>query len=130
MTKNPTTAVLYNSQCPVCNVEIGHYAQYADDAGLPIQFDDLHVDAWTQRGLDSDMAARRLYVHHDGVLTSGISAFLVLWSQMPRYRFLGRLLGLPGIKQLASVVYDHVFAPALYRSHLRRLRKASAGTSN
>ncbi len=130
MDKNRTTSVLYNSQCPVCNVEIGHYARYADEAGLPIRFDDLNIDAWEQQGLDHDTAARRFYVHHDGVLTSGVPAFLVLWAQMPRYRLLGRLLGLPGIRHLASAAYDHVFAPALYRSHLRRLRKSSAATSD
>lgn len=130
MDKDLTTAVLYNSQCPVCNVEVGHYARYAGEAGLPIRFDDLNIDAWEQWGLDFDTAARRLYVHHDGVLTSGVPAFLVLWAQMPRYRLLGKLLGLPVIKQVASAAYDHVFAPALYRSHLRRVRKSSAGISN
>jgi len=130
MDKNIMTSVLYNSQCPVCNVEIGHYARYSGAAGLPIRFVDLNTDAWDQWGLDYDTAARRLYVHQDGVLTSGVPAFLVLWAQMPRYRLLGRLLGLPGIKQLASAAYDHVFAPALYRSHVRRLRKSSADTCN
>ena len=59
---------------------------------------------------------------HEGVLTSGIPAFLVLWAQMPRYRLLGRIVGLPGIKQIAMVTYDHVLAPAIYRWHLRRVR--------
>lgn len=130
MNNNYITAVLYNAQCPVCNVEVGHYARYACKAGLPIRFDDLNIGAWELKGLDYNRAARRLYVHHDGVLTSGIPAFLVLWAQMPRYRFLGRLLGSPGIKQLATVAYDHVFAPALYRSHLRRLRKQATRTGS
>lgn len=124
------TSVLYNSKCSVCSAEIGHYAQYVGEAGLPIRFDDLNIDAWGQWGLDYDKAARRLYVHHDGVLTSGVPAFLVLWAQMPRYRFLGKLLGLPGIKQLASAAYDYIFAPMLYRSHVRRLRKSSVGSAN
>lgn len=130
MKNDLTTAVLYNAQCPVCYVEVGHYERYACEAGLPIRFDDLNIDAWEQKGLDYNTAARRLYVDHDGVLTSGIPAFLVLWAQMPRYRFLGRLLGSPGIKQLATVAYDHVFAPALYRSHLRRLRKQATRTGS
>jgi hypothetical protein len=64
-----------------------------------------------------------LYVLHDGVLTSGIPAFLVLWAQMPRYRALGRIVGLPGFKQIAIAVYDHVLAPLIYHWHLRRVRK-------
>jgi predicted DCC family thiol-disulfide oxidoreductase YuxK len=123
MTKTVTTAVLYNSQCPVCSAEIGHYERYAEEAGLPIRFDDLNAETWDRWGLDHDTAARRLYVQRDGVLTSGVPAFLILWAQMPRYRLLGRILGLPGIRHIASAAYDHVFAPALYRAHLRRLRR-------
>jgi predicted DCC family thiol-disulfide oxidoreductase YuxK len=128
MEKIPKTSVLYNANCPVCNFEIGHYARYADTAGLPIRFDDLNTDARDQWGLDADTAARRLYVLHDGVLTSGIPAFLVLWAQMPRYQLLGRIVGLPGIRQIASFAYDHVLAPVIYRWHLHRLRKQRVPT--
>ena len=123
MENSPKTSVLFNANCPVCNFEIQHYAQYADRTGLPIRFDDLNSDARLRWGLDADTAARRLYVLHDGALTSGIPAFLVLWAQMPRYRWLAGVVGLPGIRQIACAVYDVVLAPAIYRWHLRRLRK-------
>ncbi|MBG1231818.1 thiol-disulfide oxidoreductase DCC family protein [Aestuariivirga litoralis] len=123
MKQAPTTAVLYNARCPVCNFEIGHYAQYAGDNSLPIRFDDLNSEALAQWGLDADTAARRLYVLHQGTLTSGIPAFLVLWAQMPKYKWLVRIVDVPGVKQVASVVYDFVLAPVIYRWHLRRLRK-------
>jgi predicted DCC family thiol-disulfide oxidoreductase YuxK len=123
MEKSCSTSVLYNANCPVCNFEIGHYAQYADQNDLPIRFDDLNSDALAQWGLDADTAARRLYVLHEGALTSGIPAFLVLWAQMPKYKWLARIVGLPVVKQIASVVYDYVLAPLIYRWHLYRLRK-------
>ena len=123
MENTPKTAVLYNATCPVCNFEIQHYARYAGANGLPIRFDDLNTDARGQWGIDADTAARRLYVLHNGVLTSGIPAFLVLWAQMPRYRLLGRIVGLTGIRQVAGLAYDHLLAPVIYRWHLRRLRR-------
>jgi predicted DCC family thiol-disulfide oxidoreductase YuxK len=126
MEKEPETSVLYNASCPVCNFEIQHYVQYAGRNGLPIRFDDLNSDARAAWGLDADTAARRLYVVHDGVLTSGIPAFLVLWAQMPRYRWLAKVVGLPGVRQMASALYNHVLAPAIYRWHLRRLRQQTA----
>ena len=126
MAKTSKTSVLYNANCPVCNFEIQHYAQYADANDLPIRFDDLNSEARAQWGLDADTAARRLYVLHDDTLTSGIPAFLVLWAQMPKYRWLGRIVGLPGIKQVACALYDFVLAPVIYRWHLRRLRKRAA----
>lgn len=119
------TSVLYNAQCPVCNFEISHYATYAAQNALPIRFDDLNSDALAQWDLTADAAARRLYVAHDGELTSGIPAFIILWNQMPRYRWLARVVNLPGIHWIASVAYDRVLAPLIYRWHLRRQRTAA-----
>lgn len=123
MEREPETSVLFNADCPVCNFEIRHYARHAATKGLPIRFDDLNSAAGRRWGLDTDTAARRLHVLHEGQLTSGIPAFLVLWSQMPRYRWLARVVGLPGIRQVASAAYDMVLAPMLYRWHLRRQRR-------
>ena len=114
------TRVLFNADCPVCNFEITHYERYADKAGLPVRFEDLNVQDLADWGVTEDQAARRLHVLKDGEVTSGIPAFLVLWADMPRYRLLGRLVGLPGIRQAASVIYDYVLAPLLYRWHRRR----------
>jgi predicted DCC family thiol-disulfide oxidoreductase YuxK len=130
MNNEPLTSVLYNASCPICNFEIRHYAQYADSNGLPIRFDDLNSDARVQWGLDADTAAQRLYVLREGKLSSGVPAFLVLWAQMPRYRWLARTIGLPGIMQIASAIYDYVLAPVIYRWHLRRLRKHNAAISD
>ena len=126
MENSAKTSVLYNATCPICNFEIQHYASYAGAKGLPIRFDDLNSDALGQWGLDGDTAARRLYVLHEGTLTSGIPAFLVLWLQMPKYHWLAKVVGLPGIKQIACAAYDFVLAPVIYRWHLRRLRQQTA----
>lgn len=121
---NAETKVLYNAECPVCNFEISHYESYSERQGLPIRFDDLNGSSLAEWNLTADQAAQRLYVLHKGKLTSGIPAFLVLWSEMPRYRWLAKIVGLPIIKQVAGFVYDHVLAPAIYRWHLRRKARA------
>lgn len=120
------TKVLYNAECPVCRYEIHHYRDYADDNGLPLRFDDLNVCALDRWGVSADQAARRLHVLHKGELFSGIPAFLVLWAEMPRYRWLGRVVGLPGVRQIASLGYDWVLAPVIYRWHLLRQRKKAS----
>jgi predicted DCC family thiol-disulfide oxidoreductase YuxK len=119
-----TTKVLYNNDCPVCSFEIDHYASYAKRKGLPIVFHDLNGPDLAEWDLTEDQAARRLYVLHEGRLSSGIPAFLVLWRQMPRMRWLARIVGLRGIKQVASMIYDYALAPLIYRWHLRRKAKA------
>lgn len=114
------TRVLYNANCPVCSFEIDHYAAYSEREGLAIRFDDLNTSALAQWNITADEAARRLHVVKDGTLYGGIPAFLVLWADMPRYRWLRRLVSLPGIYRLACWSYDDVLAPLIYRWHLRR----------
>ena len=120
MTETSYTKVLFNDDCPVCSFEINHYAAYAKREGLNIQFDDLNGPERAAWGIDEDTAARRLYVLRDGALTSGIPAFLELWREMPKYRWLARIVSLPVIKQIASLIYDYILAPLIYRWHLRR----------
>ena len=118
------TRVLYNDTCPVCRFEIDSYRRLAELENLPIRFDRL--GAAGDRGLTAELAARRLHVIHKGRLLSGIPAFTALWTEMPRWRWLARLVAVPGINQIACAVYDHVLAPVLYRAHVRRQRMAAA----
>lgn len=116
----PSAEVIYNDQCPVCSWEIGHYRAYAEAEGLPLAFHDLNAADLARFGLTEDQAARRLYVLSDGALTSGMPAFFVLWSRMPRYRWLGRLLDRPVLRPLSAWAYDRVLAPLIYAWHRRR----------
>ena len=125
--EHPQTEVLYNADCPVCRFEINHYADYARTNALPLQFSDLNDSDLARWSLTPDQAATRLYLLQDGKLLSGIPAFLVLWAEMPRYRWLARLVGLPGIRQLAVFTYDGLLAPLLYWTHLRRQRRSAPG---
>jgi predicted DCC family thiol-disulfide oxidoreductase YuxK len=123
MTDQPptNTAVLYNANCPVCSYEIDHYAAYSEAQDLPIAFHDLNEAALLKDwNLTEDMAARRLHVLKKGTLLAGIPAFIVLWQDMPRYRWLARLVSLPGVYRLSCWSYDYVLAPLIYRWHLRR----------
>ena len=117
------TKVLYNAECPVCRFEIDHYRSYEQKSDLAIRFDDLNSDALAAWNITSDQAARRLYVAHEGQLYSGIPAFIVLWQEMPRYRFLARIVSLPGLHWCACKTYDLTLAPAIYRWHRIRQRR-------
>jgi len=116
--------VLYNGKCPICAAEIAHYQRYATTRALPLRFVDLHdtdLTAWT---LTEAQAGRRLHVRRGGQLYSGVDAFIELWSELPRYAWIARLVALPGLRQVCGWGYNHVLAPALYRAHLRRQRRA------
>ena len=115
------TRVLYNDTCPVCRFEIDSYRRLAAADNLPIRFDRLaDAVAW---GLTPDQAAARLHVIHRGQLLSGIPAFIALWSAIPQWGWMARLVALPGVNGAACFIYDRVLAPRLYHAHLRRQAK-------
>ena len=122
------TEVLYNAACPVCSREIDHYARYTQANELPVRFDDLNdKDLLTTWHMDSETAAKRLHVRKNGEVHAGIPAFLVLWDNMPKYRWLSRLVRLPLIHGAAVWLYDQVLAPLIFRWHLRRMRGQKRG---
>ncbi len=121
-----TTTVIYNDTCPICAREVAGYKRMVARDGLPIGFSGLSEGAYDQFGLTEAQAARRFHVVLDGRLIAGVDAFVVLWSQMPRLRWLATLVGLPVVRPIARLVYDRVLAPALYSFHRRRVRRGTA----
>ncbi len=120
-------AVCYNGACPVCSAAVRHsqrIAATAPDGAL--SWHDFTADAeiFTRHGVDFDAALRRFHVvGRDGKLYSGVDAFLLLWREMPYYRRLAALIRLPVARHIATLVYDYVLVPPLYRWNKRRLRK-------
>jgi len=112
--------ILYNGACPVCSREIGHYRRLARRHAAPIGFDDLNVCDLSGWGIDRDAALRRLHaLDGDGMLV-GVPAFLALWRLLPGWRLLAAVVGLPGVRGVATVIYERFLAPALYRAQMRR----------
>lgn len=121
--------VIYNAECPICSREIEAYASYSDRAGLPIRFDPLNEAELDRWGLTPEAAAKRLHVVQDGRLIAGTDAFLALWSAMPRFRWLARILGARPVKPVVNAAYEYVAAPALYALHRRRVRRGKAAAA-
>ncbi len=94
---------------PICNLTLDVDRPHE----LTTKLEHLNSDALVTWGLDADTAVKRLYVMHEDRLSSGIPAFLVLWVQMRRYRWLTWIVGLFGAFQIACRIYDYVLAPAI-----------------
>ena len=118
------TVVLFNGSCPICNAEICHYRDYTIPRGIPIEFHDLHVVDPSKYGVSWELAMKRLHIVHEGQILTGMSAFQVLWAQLPRYKWLSLIVSLPVFKQFFEITYDHMIAPTLYRMHLRRQKRS------
>jgi predicted DCC family thiol-disulfide oxidoreductase YuxK len=124
-----STIVIYNANCPICSREIDSYRRYCERRDLPVEFRDLDRTDLGALGLTPEDAARRLHVIENGRLQAGTPAFIALWQAMPRFRPLARIVALPGLRQIATLIYEGIAAPAFYAMHRRRVaRQARAGS--
>lgn len=118
---------LYHGACPICGTEINHYRRYCAERGIDVGWTDISDGtdgtALSEIDLDREDAKKRMTViGADGVVHRGVDAFIVLWAHMPRYRWLSRLVALPGLHWLADKVYEGLLAPMLYAWNRRRGR--------
>jgi predicted DCC family thiol-disulfide oxidoreductase YuxK len=99
------------------------YADYAKQSDLPIAIDDLTQSGLEKWGVTEDEATRLLHVEHQGKLYIGYEAMVILWEQMPRYRWLARISRIPVLFQILSWGYTHIVARIIYNRHMRRKAK-------
>jgi predicted DCC family thiol-disulfide oxidoreductase YuxK len=133
-TRAELTEMYYNSDCPVCNAEMSHYAKLCADSQASLKFiaASQRPDAFAACGLRLDHLEKRVYLKDSaGRILSGLPALIQLWARMPRYRWLARLMSLPILGVMAAGFYDHVIAPTLAywaRARLARQQRWVAGS--
>lgn len=116
--------VLYDGGCPLCSREIGHYRRIAGN--LPIRW----VDATPPEanlalyGVSREEALKVFHViDGTGAMHKGARAFIALWAELPRYRWLARVCRALRVEPLLDWAYRH-FASWHYE---RRCREGVCG---
>jgi uncharacterized protein (TIGR01777 family) len=117
--------VYFNGACPVCQAEMSHYAALCASSQPALRFIDSvqRPNDLAACGLRGEHLERRVYLRdRDGCISSGMPALLRLWSSMPQYRRRSRVLGMPVLRQICALCYDHLVAPGLASWANRRPR--------
>jgi len=118
--------VWYNTKCPVCNTGIKWQSARlvrAARAGA-IEFRDINLepDALARFGAGLEDIRRRLHgLDADGRLYVGADCAIAIWLRTPGDAWLGRVLGLPVLRQVTRFSYDR-FAAVLYAWNRRKGR--------
>ena len=118
VTTSPKLTVWYNTKCPVCNAGITWQRSRLVQtvrAGL-IDFRDINLepDALAHYGADVNDVRRRLHaVDAEGRLFVGADCAIAIWLATPGQAWLGRLFGLPVLRQITRFAYDR-FADLLF----------------
>ena len=100
----PLPTLYFDGACPVCSREIALYRRQSGADG--VRWVDVTQCGAGElgNGLTHEAAMARLHLRRpDGSLASGAEAFTALWRALPRWSWLGRLLGAgPGLWLLES----------------------------
>ena len=97
--------VYYNQKCTVCNIEISHYKKKNIANLIWVDINSPSKDLKILGKSHKEMM-RRLHVVDDKTIYSGANAFIVLWSNIPNYKLLSKILNLPIIFQVFNILYE------------------------
>lgn len=117
-TSGDKITVFYDGSCPRCVKDRANYERLdPNHQSLVEWFDITHQDeTLRQLGIDPNLALTELHIRNsDGSILSELDAYRVLMARVPRYRWLGWLIGLPIIRPLTSRFYHWLV--------IRRLKK-------
>ena len=98
--------MFYDGGCPLCRREVAHYR--ALDRGGRVDW--IDIDACPQEptrwGISKADAMAELHaIDSAGRVHRGVSAFVVIWRELPGYRHLGTLVDRLGLTPLLDRVY-------------------------
>ena len=99
--------VFFNNSCSVCRLEINHYKKISDSnlewIDITNNNDALKITSKTQEEL-----LRRLHVIDNGKVIGGAKAFIIIWSKIPKYKFLSKLFSIKPFFLIFHYVYEFV----------------------
>ena len=99
-----TPMVYFNNSCSICRMEINHYKKFNEKLGWIDVTNNKEAQKETAKS--SAELIRRLHVEQDGKIYQGIDAFLIVWSRLPKYRWLYKLVKTPGIYHASYIAYE------------------------
>ena len=99
-----TPKVYFNNSCSICRMEINHYKKFNEKLGWIDVTNNKEAQKETAKS--SAELIRRLHVEQDGKIYQGIDAFLIVWSRLPKYRWLYKLIKTPGIYHASYIAYE------------------------
>ena len=111
--------IFFNNSCSICRSEINVYKKQGIEQ---LEWIDITNNKDAERDTkktDKDLL-RILHVKSDGKVYSGAKAFIILWTKMPKFKFLGKILSIPIIFHIFSLMYE-IVAFFLYLKNRKQL---------
>ena len=104
----------FNESCNICNTEINHYKK------INKTIDWINVinnkNAYIETKLTPKKLIRRIHIIKNNKLYKGLDAFIIIWNEIPRYRFLAKFTSIPIIYQISWLIYEFIALILFYKN--------------
>ena len=112
--------VFFNNSCRICRFEINHYKKISDNS---LEWLDItnNSEALKLTGKSKKELLRRLHVISDNKVVCGAEAFVIIWSKIPKYNFLSKILKIRIFFYFFHYIYEFV-AYFLYLKNRKMLK--------
>ena len=101
--------VFFNNSCSICRFEINHYKKVSD---CSLEWIDItnNDEALKATSKSQKELLRRLHIIDDGKVIEGAKAFVIIWSKIPKYKFLYKIFSIKPF----FVIFDYVYEMVAY----------------
>ena len=102
-----STKVFFNNSCSICRFEINHYKKIANSS---LEWVDItnNNDALKLTGKSKKDLLRRVHIISDGEVIGGAKAFIIIWSNIPKYKILSKILNIKIFFYFFHYTYEFV----------------------
>jgi len=99
--------VFFNNSCNLCRYEINHYKKIADSnlEWIDITNNDEALKATSKTHKE---LLRRLHVIDNDEVIGGAKAFVIIWSKIPKYKFLAKIFSFKPLFIIFHYLYEFV----------------------
>ena len=115
-----TIKVFFNNSCNVCRLEINHYKKIS---GNNLEWVDItnNQQAINLTSKSKEELLRRLHVIDNGEVIGGAKAFIIIWSKIPKYKFLSKIFSIKPLFFIFHYLYE-IAAYFLFLKNRKQLK--------
>ena len=97
--------VFFNNSCNICRAEINHYKKHSDKN---VEWIDVTNNEEAQKVTSKSYKEllRRMHVKQDGKVIDGAESFLIIWKNVPKYKFLYKIFKIKPLFFLLNIFYE------------------------
>jgi predicted DCC family thiol-disulfide oxidoreductase YuxK len=102
--------VFYDDRCPLCRREIEYYKKLSAFTEINWSGISENIPTLEKYGISHTESLKVLHaINEDNQMVYGVDTFILIWQQLPKWKWIAKFVELPLIYQLSKGIY-RIFA--------------------